>query len=46
MRDWHAYVWTNRWTDSLNRQTDRQMVRLLGKEGFDEMDYQTGRQTY
>lgn len=44
-RDWHAYVWTNRWTDSLNRQTDRQMVLLLGKAGFDEMDKQTIRQT-
>lgn len=27
----HAYVWTNRWIDSLNRQTDRQMVLLSGK---------------
>lgn len=40
-RDWHAYAWTNRWTDSLSRQTDRQMVLLLGKAGFDEMDKQT-----
>ena len=37
-RDWHEYVWTNRWTDSLNRQRDRQMVFLLGNASFDEMD--------
>lgn len=39
-RDWHPYAWTNRWRDSLNRQTDRQMVLLLEKASFDEMDKQ------
>lgn len=42
-RDWHAYARTNRWTDSLNRQTDGQMALLLGQAGFDETDKQTSR---
>lgn len=38
--DWQAYVWTNRWTDSLKRTTDRQMALLLGQVGLYEIHKQ------